>query len=246
MAKPMVIQVNELTSDAVSESLSDYDPATKRLTPSCWNVAVKKGMGALSPDSKTYAFPNLASVHAGITFARCEPNGGTVIDQFTDPETAGDQAWYTSLAWFPDSKRLAAVKVSRGKEFRGIRMELSVIDVASHTRKIILGREDVVFACAVAWDDRIAVYDLKGVEVLGPTGERRTVLPASRLNGRRFLGGGIAWLNLSNRIVLGLVAPSEITGELWRIAADDGSVKILDKRKGFRFTSICSATSQPR
>jgi len=248
MRQPIAVQVNSLSSDAVTQSLMEYNPETKRIRPSCWDVATTKGMGAISPKSDTYAFPNFASEHAGITFVRCNQTGGTPnVSQFIDPETSGNRAWYISLAWFADASRLAAVKVWRGGDFRGIRTELQLIDVGTKKRQIVLGREDAVVACAVAKDGRVSVLDGRGVEILSPdSGERRIVLPTQRLDGRRYLSGGITWLNLSNDIVVGLVAPTETIGELWKISARDGSAKVLDRRKGFRFASICSAEVQPK
>jgi hypothetical protein len=244
MTKPMVIQVNELKNGVVNQSLLDYDPETGKLNSCCWDVGAKKGMGTISPDGQTYAFPDFPSTQAGITFVRCDQKGAPVISHFQDAEIQGDQSWYISLAWGATGGELAAVKVWRGKGIRGLRTELQLIDTATKTQRTLLAPEDVVVAASVAADGRIAILDTNGVEILLPaTGERRVVLPKASLNGRRYLSGGMLWLKHSESVVLSLLAPTETVGELWMIAVHDGSVRVINRMNGFRFSSICSAST---
>jgi hypothetical protein len=237
LAGPMVVQVDQLQGDATIQSLMNYDPRHKKVSPSCWDVPIKKGMGALSPDGNTYAFPDFPSTEARITFVVCRQNAPFIIGQFQGPNHQGSPSWYLSLAWASHGSELVAVQAWRPK---GLHTDLQLIDTKTMTARMLVKYEDGPVAAAVAADGRIAVLDKYGVEILSPAGGRSILFPNSARKGRQYLGGGMTWLRLSDSVLLSLVTPNTLTSELWRIDARDGSVDVIARINGYKFSGICS------
>jgi len=235
---PMIVQVDQLQDEATVQSLISYDLIHKTVSPCCWDVPVKKGMGALSPDGTTYAFPDFPSAQASITVVACNRNVPVIVGNFHAPEDRGNPSWYLSLEWAESGSELAAVHAWR---LDGLHTELQLIDTKTMTARTLVKYEDGPVAASVAPDGRIAVLDKNGVEILSPGGGRTILLPNSAQRGRRYLGGGMAWLRFSDSVVLSLVDLNNgVTGEVWKINARAGSVEIIARKNGFMFSSLCS------
>jgi len=245
LVRPMVVRVRELEKpDTVKETLFDYDPLTRALKPWCGDTvaASKGGMGTLSPNGEVYAFPEFPSERPGITFVQCRLNRPTVTSKFQAAEMSGFQAWYVSPSWNPSGRDLAAVKVWRSGGIRGLRTEVQLINVDTKRERTILGSVEGAVATVFASDDKLIILTKRGIETLSiETGERVIVLPKSRLNERRYMSGGMAWLGQSDSVVVGLLAPTAVVGELWSVAIHNGSVKLINEARGLRFMGICAA-----
>jgi hypothetical protein len=120
--------------------------------------------------------------------------------------------------------------------------EVQLINVDTKRERTILGSVEGAVATVFASDDKLIVLTKRGIETLSiATGERVIVLPKSRLNERRYMSGGMAWLGQSDSVVVGLLAPNAVVGELWSVAIHDGSVKLINEARGLRFMGICAA-----
>lgn len=241
LRESMLVQVDELRGNATIQTLMNYDPVRKQLSPSCWEIPVKKGMGVLSPDGSTYAFPEFPSTSARITFVVCRKNAPFITGQFQGPDHEGSASWYLSLAWAAQGSELLAVQAWR---LNGLHTDLQLIDTKTMRSRTLVKYEDGPVAASVAPDGRIAVLDKSGVEIFSAAGARSVLLPNSARNGRQYFGGGMTWLKLSDRIILSLVTPNGATGELWSINAHDGSVEVIGRVNGYKFSGICSVTTQ--
>jgi hypothetical protein len=241
LREPMLVQVDQLRGNATIQSLMNYDPVRKKLIPSCWEIPVKKGMGVLSPDGTTYAFPEFPSTKARITFVACHKNAPFITGQFQGPDHEGSPSWYLSLAWAAQGSELVAVQAWR---LNGLHTDLQLIDTKTMSGRTLVNYEDGPVAASVAPDGRVAVLDKNGVEILSATGARSVLLPNIARNGRQYLGGGMTWLKLSDRIILSLVTANGVTGELWSINAHDGSVDVIGRINGYKFSGICSVATQ--
>jgi hypothetical protein len=245
LARPMVIRQREANGTSVLDSLLDYDPITGKITPSCRDVKVKKGMGTLSADGLIYAFPNFPSSRAGITFVQCDQMRSQFVSCFQDMEIQNARSWYISLDWNGSDRELLAVKVWRGKAAKGLLTELHLINTVDKSHQVPLGQEEGVVAAAAGPNGQIAVFTKNGIEVLtSGSGQRRLLLPIVNLNNRKYSGGGMVWLKRSGILALSLLASNETAGELWVIPIGDGSARVITRKQGFRFSSICVASSQ--
>lgn len=238
LSEGMTLRVREWNGSKFRESLLDFNPTDNVFSPSCRADGPPGDIGVFSPNGKIYARARSAGGRAAVTLITCGLGQPTMVSELVDPAEKAPRAWYTSLSWSPSGRKIVATRL--WQDGRSFHSELRLLTLTGGVATVLPKAEGPI-ASAFASEDEIVALARDGIVTVDlRTGQMRTMLPRTGLDGRRYIGGGIAWVPKSHSVAIGLFNPTTNSGEIWKIHAGVQATEILYKRKNNRFyNTLC-------